>query len=79
MDEVGIINLHKRCNKTGTKAETKRGAKAKAASKAPRSGYHHLFLRKQLENMTREDRKNFLSIVSGRWKRIKENPARLFT
>ena len=50
MNEVEIINLHKRCNKTGAKAETKRGAKAgsktgaKAASKAPRSGYH-LFLK----------------------------------
>ena len=27
MDEVEIINLHKRCNKTGAKVETKRGAK----------------------------------------------------
>ena len=29
--------------------------------------------------MTGKDRKNFLSIVSGRWEKIKENPARLFT
>ena len=27
IDEVEIINLHKRCNKTGAKVETKRGAK----------------------------------------------------
>ena len=72
MDKVEIINLHKRCNKTGAKAETKRGAKAKAgpkigakaASKAPRSRYH-LFLREQLEKMTREKRRNYRSIVSG--------------
>ena len=35
MDEMEIVNLHKRCNKT--KAATKTGAKA--APKAPRSGY----------------------------------------
>ena len=43
MDEMVILNLHKRCNKTGAKAETKRGAKAKAVSKAPKSGYHLFF------------------------------------
>ena len=81
-DEVEIINLHKRCSKTGAKAETKRGAKAgsktgaKAVSKAPRSRYH-LFLREQLEKMTGEDRRNYRSIVSRRWKEIKEDPARL--
>ena len=84
MDEVEIINLHKRCNKTDAKAKTKRGAKAnakagsktsvKTASKAPRSGYH-LFLREQLEKMTGEDRRNYCSIVSRRWKEIKEDPA----
>ena len=42
MDEMDIINLHKRCNKTDTKAATKTGEKA--ALRAPRSGYH-LFLR----------------------------------
>ena len=71
MDEVEIINLHKRCNKTGAKAETKRGAKAKAdpkigakaASKDPRSEYH-LFLREQLEKMTVEERRNYRSIVA---------------
>ena len=86
MDELEIIKLHIRCNKTGAKAETKRGAKAKtgsktgvkAASKAPRRRYH-LFLMEQLEKMTGEDQKNFRSIVSGRWKKIKEDPARLFT
>ena len=71
MDEVGIINLHKRQNKTGAKAETKRGAKAKAASKAPRSGYH-LFLREQFEKMTGKDWKNFLSIVSEDGKKLKK-------
>ena len=96
MDEVEIISLHKRCNKTetksdvkanaktGSKAESKRCAKAgaktgaKTASKAPKSAYH-LFLREQLEKMTAEDRKNYSSIVSRMWKKIKENPARLFT
>ena len=58
MDEVEIINLHNRCNKTGAKVETKRGANtktgAKAASKTSRSRYH-LFLREQLEKMTGEE------------------------
>ena len=84
-DEVEIINLRKRYNKTGAKAETKRDAKAKAdsktgakaASKAPRSRYD-LFLREQLEKVTGEDRKYFRSIVSERWKKIKEDPVRLF-
>ena len=81
-DKVEIINLHKRCSKTGAKAETKRGAEAgsktgaKAVSKAPRSRYH-LFPREQLEKMTGEDRRNYRSIVSRRWKEIKEDPARL--
>ena len=83
-----IISIHKRFNKT----ETKRGAKAKArtrskteskrgantASKAPRTGYH-LFLREQFEKMTGEDRKNYRSIVLRMWKKIKGDPARLFT
>ena len=80
-----IINLRKRYNKTGAKAETKRDAKAKAdsktgakaASKAPRSRYD-LFLREQLEKVTGEDRKDFRSIVSERRKKIKEDPVRLF-
>ena len=82
MGEVEIINLHKRCNKIGAKAETKRGAKAvtkassKTIAKAPRSTYH-LFLREQLEKMTGEDRRNYCSDVSRRWKDIKEDPARL--
>ena len=84
MDEVEIINLHKRCSKTGVKVETKRGAKAKtdlkagskASSKAPRSGYY-LFLREQLEKMTGEERRNYRSIVSRRWREIKEDPGRL--
>ena len=45
---------------------------------ALRSGYL-LFLREQLEKMTGEDRKNYRSIVSRIWKKIKEDPARLFT
>ena len=81
-----IINLHKRCNKAGAKVEKKRSTKAKAgsntgtkvASKAPRSGYH-LFLREQLERITGEERKNYRSIVSRRWKEIKEDPARIQT
>ena len=63
MDEVEIINLHKRCNKTGEKVETKRGQKAKAGSKASRSGYH-LFLTVQFENMTAQERRNYRSILS---------------
>ena len=70
MNEMEIINLHKRCKKTDIKAV------AKTAPKAPRSGYH-LFLRKKLDEMTGEDRKNYRSIVSREWKEIKEDPARL--
>ena len=70
MDEMEIINLHRRCNKTDIKAVTK------TAPKAPKSKYH-LFLREQLDEMTGEDRKNYRSIVSRRWKEIKEDPARL--
>ena len=58
-----IINLHKKCNKTKTVVKT--------APKAPKSG-HHLFLRKQLDEMT-----NYRSIVSRGWKEIKKDPARL--
>ena len=65
-----IISLHKRCNKTDIKTV------AKTAPKAPKSRYH-LFLREQLDEMTGEDRKNYRSIVSRRWKEIKEDPARL--
>ena len=73
MEELEIISLHKRCNKTGAKTGAKAGAKAvaKTVAKAPRSGYH-LFLREQLGKMTGEDRKNYCSIVSRRWKEIKE-------
>ena len=53
MDEVEIISLHKRCNKTGGK------------TKASRSGYQ-FFLREQLGKVTGEERKNYGSIVSGR-------------
>ena len=51
MDEIEIINLHKRCNKTVTKAV------AKTAPKTPKSGFH-LFLREQLDEMTGENQKN---------------------
>ena len=70
MDEMEIINLHKRCNKADIKAVPK------TAPKTPKSGYH-LFLRERLDEMTGEDRKNYRSIVSRRWKEIKEDPARL--
>ena len=70
VDEVEIINQNKMCNKTETKKDAKANAKtdskteskrdtktgAKTGAKASRSGYH-LFLRKQLEKMTGEDRK----------------------
>ena len=46
------------------------------ASKAPRSRYH-LFLREQLDETIGEDGKNYHSIVSRRWKDIKEDTARL--
>ena len=68
--EMEIINLHKRCNKTDTKAVSK------TAPRAAKSGYH-LFLREQLGEMTGEDRKNYRSIVSRRWKKIKEDPEKL--
>ena len=70
MDEMEIINLHKRCNKTGIKAVVK------TAPKAPKSRCH-LFLRERLDEMTGEDRKNYQIIVSRRWEEIKEDPARL--
>ena len=88
MDAVEITILHKGCNKTetkrGTKANVKTGSKivskrgAKAGAKALRSGYH-FFLRGKLEKKIGEDRKNYRSIVSRMWKKIKEDPARLFT
>ena len=46
MDEMEIINLHKRCNKTK--------AVAKRVQKTPKTGYH-LFLREQFDMMTGED------------------------
>ena len=70
MDEMEIIILHKRCNKTDTKAV------AKAAPKAPKSAYN-LFLREQLNEMTGEDRNNYQNIVSRKWKEIKEDSERL--
>ena len=65
-----IIKLHKRCNKADRKAVTK------TAPKAPKSGYHPS-LREQLHKMTGEDQKNYRSIVSRRWKEIKEDSERL--
>ena len=70
MDEMEIINLHKRCNKTGIKAVVK------TAPKVPKSRCH-LFLRERLDEMTGEDRKNYQIIASRRWEEIKEDPARL--
>ena len=52
MDEIEIINLRKKCNKTDTKAVAKTGANT--ASKAPRSRYY-LFLREQLDETIGED------------------------
>ena len=46
VDEMEIINLHKKCNKT---RQVQRHP-----TKAPRSGYH-FFLREQLDEMTGED------------------------
>ena len=75
MDEMEIINLHKRCKKTDTKVAAKTGVKA--TSKAPRSRYH-LFLRKPLDKMTEENRKIYCDIVLRRRKEIKKDPSRLF-
>ena len=83
MDEVEIISLHKRCNKTNSKVATKEDTNevaktgAKAVTKASTSVYH-FFLREQLGKMTGEDQKSFYSIVSTRCRKIKEDPARLF-
>ena len=41
-----------------------------------RSGYH-LFLREQLDKMT--NRKNYRSIISEMWKKVKEDPARFIS
>ena len=46
------ISLHKKSNKTVTKAGMKAGVKTGA--KAPKSG-RHLFMRKKLGKMTQED------------------------
>ena len=70
MDGMEIISLHKKCNKTDIKAV------AKTDPKTSKSGYH-LFLREQLDDITGEDRKNYRSIVSRRWKEIKEDLERL--
>ena len=64
MDEMEIISLYKNCNKTK--------AVSNADQEPPQSGYH-FFLREQLGVMAGEDRKNYRSIVSGRWKEIKED------
>ena len=41
-----------------------------------RSGYH-FFLREQLDQMT--NRKNYRSIISEMWKKVKEDPTRLIS
>ena len=74
MDEMEIFNVHKRCNKTVPKAAAKTGAKA--ALKVPK-GEYHAFLREKLDEMTGEDQRNYRSIVSRRWKEIKEDLQRL--
>ena len=70
MNEMEIIKLHKRCNKADRKAVPK------TAPKTPKSGYHPS-LREQLHKMIGEDQKNYRSIVSRRWKEIKEDSERL--
>ena len=51
-------------------------AQRQAQIKTPRSGYH-LFLREQFEKMTGVDRRNYCTILSRKWKAIKEDPARI--
>ena len=58
VEEMDIIRLHKRCNKT--KTTTKTGAKA--APKVPKRGYH-LFLREQLDKMTGQDQQNCITVL----------------
>ena len=65
MDEIEIINFHKRCNKTDTKAV------AKAAPKAPKSRCH-LFLREQLDEMTGEDKKSIVILCKEGRRRSKK-------
>ena len=50
----------------------------KAIEKATRSKYL-LFLREQLGKMTGKHQKSYFSIVSRKWKKIKEDPARLIS
>ena len=73
MDEMEIISLHK---KNATRQKQPQRQVQRHPTKAPRSGYH-LFLREQLDEMTEEDRKTYRSIVSRRWREIKEDPAQL--
>ena len=73
-DEVEIINVRKRFYKAEAKVGSKAGTKTGA--KSPRSKYH-LSLREKLCKVTGKDWKNFHSIISGKWERIKEDPAKL--
>lgn len=68
MDEMKIISLQKRGNKTSAKAS------ANFNAKAPRKKYS-LFLMEQLSKISGEDQENCCSIVSKRWNKIKEDPA----
>ena len=68
--------------KRGEKAVANAGLKtvAKTASKTSRRRYHLLWRSSFTGTMmTGEDRRNFLNIVSRRWKEIKEDSARLST
>ena len=56
--------------------KSSRKDRCKGTPQRPRSG-HHFFLREQLDEMTGEDWKTYRSIVSRRWREIKEDPAQL--
>ena len=61
---------------TFTKSVTRQRQLQIQPQKPHKRGYH-LFLREQVDEITGEDRKNYRSIVSRRWKEIKEDPAKL--
>ena len=65
-----IINHHKRCIKTGTKAGA--NTELNTVIKTLTSRYH-LSLREQIDNIPEEDREKYQSIVSRRSKKIKED------
>ena len=69
MEEVEIISIYERCNKTGAKAGAK--AHVKASANSSRSKYY-LFLREQFDKMAREDRKTTAVLYQEEGRRLRK-------